>query len=200
MRYLLICIMALFYTACSPKYEIKTLYTQPNTPQGKVCVKECNVKRETCQIHCNQKYNSCLEEAKKHAKENFPSVMDEYKDVMQQYKNEINHYEREIASWDRNHIRLEQQFQTYRELCNTKKDRKNYECRRAKEIENDLDSMKAIEPQAPSLPKKPLLSEEVKKAQKTCSNKCGCQKEYDNCFVSCGGTLDYKKFCIENCK
>ena len=200
MKYLLIGLTALLFTACSPKYEIKTLYTQPTTNQGKSCVQTCNLKRETCQTHCNQKRDSCLDEAKKHAKKNFSSIMDEYEEIMHQYEAEVNRYEGEIASWDRKHLRLEQQFQTYRELCNSKKDRKSYECRRASEVDKELESIEAIEPTSPPRPNKPQLQEEIKIAQKSCSNRCGCQKEYDTCFVSCGGTLDYKKFCVENCK
>ena len=200
MKQILIAITTLFFIACSPKYEIKTLYSQPTTNQGQVCVKECNVKRQTCQIHCNQKRDNCLAEAKERAKDNFPSLMDEYEYVMHQYDAEINRYEGEISSWDRKHIRLEQKFNTYRELCDHKKDRKSYECRRAREADNDLKDMENIEPTPPPRPNKPILAEEIKKAQKSCSNNCGCQKEYNNCFVSCGGTLDYKKFCIENCK
>ena len=201
MKYLLIAgLSALFFTACSPKYVIKTLYTQPTTNQGKTCVQECNVKRETCQIHCNQKRDNCLAQAKKRAKANFPSILDEYDHLMHQYEAEMNRYEGEIASWDRKHLRLEQQFQTYRGLCDKKKDKKSYECRRAREVDRELDSVDAIEPTAPPRPNKPFLEEEIKIAQKSCSSNCGCQKEYDNCFVSCGGTLDYKKFCVENCK
>ena len=200
MKYIFLSLTALLFIACSPKYEIKTLYTQPTTNQGKVCVKECNVKRETCQVHCNQKRDNCLAQAKSRAKNKFSSLMDEYEHVMHGYEAEMNRYDGEIASWDREHIRLKQQFQTYRGLCDDKKDRKSYECRRARETDDKLSSLENIEPTPPTRPNKPLLSEEIKEAQKSCSNKCGCQKEYDNCFVSCGGTLDYKKFCIENCK
>ena len=119
---------------------------------------------------------------------------------MRGYEAEMNRYDGEVDSWDRKHIRVEQQFNTYRELCDHKKDRNTYECRRAREADNELTSLEAIEPILPNRPDKPILSKEIKRAQKSCSNKCGCQKEYDNCFVSCGGTLDYKKFCVENCK
>jgi len=200
MRYIFLGLIAIFLIACSPKYVIKTLYTQPTTNQGKVSVQECNVKRETCQINCNQKRDRCLTKAKEGAKNNFSSLMDEYAHIMRGYEAEMNRYDGEIDSWDRKHLRMKQQFKTYRELCDKKKDRNPYECRRARETDNELSSLEAIEPTAPPLPNKPLLSEEIKIAQKSCSNKCGCQKEYDNCFVSYGGTLNYKKFCIENCK
>jgi len=200
MKYLLLGLIPLFFGACSPKYVIKTLYTQPTTKEGKIALAECNIKRETCQTHCNQGYNSCLSQAKEQAKKHFPLILDEYSEVMHDYEAEINRYEGEIESWDHKHIRVEQQFQTYRELCNSKKDRKSYECRRAKESERELEDLENIEPTPPARPEKPLLSNEIKKAQKKCSNRCGCQKEYDNCFISSGGTLDYKKFCVENCK
>jgi len=200
MRYIFLGLITIFLIACSPKYVIKTLYTQPITNQGKVCVQECNVKRETCQIHCNQKRDRCLAKAKEDAKRNFSSIMNEYEHSMRGYEAEVNRYKGEIDSWDRRYIRVEQQFKTYRELCDKKKDRNAYECRRAREADDELSSLETFEPTPPTRPNKPLLSEEIKRVQKSCSNKCGCQKEYDNCFVSCGGTLEYKKFCIENCK
>jgi hypothetical protein len=200
MKYILLAITALLLTACSPKYEIKTHYTPPTDKEGRVCIQNCEVKRETCQSHCNQKQNQCLSQTKEEVKKTFPLIMDEYGDIMHQYEAQMNRYDGEIASWDRKYTRLEQQFQTYRGMCNTAKNKNSYECRRTAEVDNELHSIKAIEPTPPPRPNKPSLFQEIKKAQKACSNKCGCQKSYENCFVSCGGKLTYEKFCVENCK
>ena len=200
MKKLSLALIALLFTACSPKYEIKTNYNPPTDAQGRACIQECDVKRQTCQVHCNEKRDHCLAEAKERAKKAFPQIEAEYSAIMEEYASLMDRYEGEIASWDREHARLEQQFRTYRGLCDSKKDRKAYECRRAHEIDDDLEAMNAIEPSAPARPNRPILAEEIKEAQKSCSNKCGCQKSYDSCFVSCGGKLSHEKFCIENCK
>jgi len=200
MKYLLIGLASLLITACSPKYIVKTLYTQPTTDEGTVCVKECNIKQETCQIHCNQKRDNCLKESKKRVKANFPSMLNVYDQKMKQYKKELNRYNRKMDSWDRKHRRLEEQKRTYQRLCNNRKDKRSYECGLVKKAEREIDSLELFEPDKPTRPKEPSLSKEIEIAQKSCSNRCGCQKKYDNCFVSCGGTLDYKKFCIKNCK
>ena len=200
MKYIILSLITLFFTACSPKYQIKTHYIAPTDQAGKNCVKNCEVKRETCQSHCNQKQNQCLSHAKEEAKQSFSSIMREYEDIMHQYEAQMNRYDGEIASWDRKYTRLEQQFQTYREMCNVAKNKNSYECRRASEVDNELHAIKNIEPTPPPRPNKPKLSEEIRMAQKSCSNQCGCKKDYESCFVSCGGKLTYEKFCVENCK
>jgi hypothetical protein len=141
----------------------------------------------------------CLARTKQSATDEFPNLMDEYHDVLMKYNYEISRYELEIASWEREERRLHQDFEHYRRSCQGK-NKNSYECRRSYELDNELVSLEHHEPIAPTRPVKPSLANEIKNAQRTCSNSCGCEKEYDSCFVSCGGTLDYEKFCVENCK
>jgi hypothetical protein len=200
MKYLLIALASLLITACSPKYIVKTLYIQPSTEDGKSCVKECSVKQETCQIHCNQKRDNCLKKTKQEVKAIFPSILNEYDHEIKQYQAELHRYNRKMALWEMKYKRSEEQKRIYRKLCNKRQDKRGYECRLVKKAEEEIDELESSEPEKPTRPKKPSLSEEIEIAQKSCSNECGCQKKYDNCFISCGGTLNYKKFCIKNCK
>jgi len=186
-------------TACSPKYEIKTHYTLPVDAQGKQCVKACSKERKTCQTNCNKMQDNCFARTKQSATDAYPSLMDEYHDVLMKYNYDISRYELEIASWEREERRLHQDFEHYRRTCKSKS-KNSYECRRSHELDNELVNLEDHEPLAPSRPVKPSLANEIKNAQRTCNNNCGCEKEYDSCFVSCGGKLDYEKFCIENCK
>ena len=200
MKHLFIGLITLFFVACSPKYVLKTIYTQPTTQQGIANLQQCNLKRENCQSNCNKRQNNCLIEAKHFAQTSFNSNMHEYHQLMRQYRSNVERYEHRQSSWDKEHLRIQQQFQTYSSLCNTQKNKKSYECRRSFDLNKDLTAQDSTKPKAPSRPDKPTLSREIRDAQRSCSNSCGCQNEYDNCFVSSGGTLDYKKFCIENCK
>jgi len=197
-NFLLIPIVFLL-AACSPRYEIKTHYTLPTDEQGKQCVKTCSNERKVCQANCNMAQDKCLARTKESATDAYPSLMNEYQDVLREYNYENSRYELEIASWEREERRLHQDFEHYRSSCRNKS-KNSYECRRSHELDNELMSLENHEPIAPNRPVKPSLANEIKNAQRTCSNSCSCEKEYDSCFVSCGGKLDYEKFCVENCK
>ena len=197
-KVLLISIIFLI-NACSPRYEIKTHYTLPSNLNGKQCVRTCSNERKVCQAHCNQKQDQCLATAKQSAKDAFPSLMNEYQGVLDQYHYAMDRYNLEMETWQREERRVHQDFEHYRERCH-QSNKNNYECQRAHELDSQLHSLEDHEPMAPERPIKPSLSSEIQESQRNCSNSCGCDKEYDSCFVSCGGSLRYERFCVENCK
>jgi len=198
MRYFFLFTITLLISACSPKYEIKTHYTLPADTQGRQCVQTCSNERKICQAHCNQKQDQCLVSAQQSAKDAFPSLMNEYQGVLDQYHYAMDRYNLEIETWQREERRVHQDFEHYRQRCQN--DTNSYECQRANDLDGQLHSLEDHAPLAPERPIKPSLSSEIRHAQENCSNSCGCDKEYDSCFVSCGGTLRYEKFCIANCK
>lgn len=189
----------LIFTACSPKYIIKTHYTLPTDAQGKACVQTCSNEQKVCQAHCNQKQNACLVTAKKSATDAFPALMYEYEGVLSAYYTEMDRYELVMRSWERELRNVDRDYHHYRNACQGKP-KNSYECRRAYELDGELRSIESSEPISPVRPIKPTLANEIKQAQKNCSNECGCIKSYDTCFVACGGKLDYEKICVENCK
>jgi hypothetical protein len=199
MRFFLLLTLTFLLTACSPKYEIKTHYTLPTDTQGKTCIQTCSSERKVCQTNCNQKQNQCLVTAKRSATNAFPSLMNEYQDVLNQYQYAMDRYNVERDSWEREERRVHQDVEHYRSSCNPKNPN-SYECKRSHELSSQLNTLEDHQPLAPQRPIKPSLASEIKHAQNNCSNECGCIKSYDNCFVSCGGTLRYEKFCVENCK
>lgn len=199
MRFFLLTITLFLVSACSPKYEIKTHYTLPVDIQGKACVQTCSNERKNCQTNCNQKQDQCLATAKNSASNAFPALMNEYQDVLNQYQYSMNKFNLEMDTWEREERRVHRDFEHYKSSCNPK-NQNSYECRRSQELDSQLHSLEDHQPLAPQRPLKPSLASEIKQAQNNCSNECGCDKEYDSCFVSCGGKLRYEKFCIENCK
>ena len=199
MKQILFFTILLLLSACSPRYEIKTHYTLPSDAQGRICVQTCSNERKICQAHCNMRQEQCLERTKKSAENAFASTMNEYQDVLNEYHHEMDRYNFEMSSWQREERRVHQDFEHYRRACRQGK-KNSYECRRSYELDNQLSSLENHEPMAPQRPIKPTLSEEIRRAQKGCNNSCGCEKEYDSCFISCGGKLHYEKFCVANCK
>lgn len=199
MKVFLLTITLFLLTACSPRYEIKTHYTLPANAQGKTCVQTCSTERKNCQSDCDQKQNECLATAKRSASDAFPSLMGEYQDVLNQYQYAMDRHNLEMGTWEREERKVHRDFEHYRTSCNPKYPN-SYECRRSQELDSELHSLESHQPIAPQRPIKPSLASEIKHAQNNCSNECGCIKSYDNCFVSCGGTLRYEKFCVANCK
>jgi hypothetical protein len=199
MRLLLLTFSLLIFTACSPKYIVKTHYTLPPDAQGKSCVKTCSNEQKVCQAHCNQKQDDCLMVAEQSTKATFPALMREYDDILSEYYFAKDRYDQEMDLWEREERRVHQDYEHYRSSCQGKP-KKTYECKRAHELDAQLHSIESHQPTPPVRPVKPSLVDEIKRAQKNCSNECGCIKTYDSCFVSCGGKLNYEKICVENCK
>jgi hypothetical protein len=198
-KLLLFSITLFAFTACSPKYEIKTHYTLPADAQGKTCVQTCSNERKICQSNCNQKQDQCLATAKRGATDAYPALMNEYQDVLNQYQYSMDKFNLEMDTWENEERRVHRDFEHYRSSCNPQ-NQNSYECRRSNELDSQLHSLEDHQPIAPPRPVKPSLASEIKHAQNDCSNNCGCDKEYDKGFVSCGGKLTYEKFCVENCK
>lgn len=198
MKYIFFILSALLLTACSPRYEIKTHYTPPTNLEGKSCVQTCSSDKKTCQRRCNQQQDQCLARAEQSARETFPSVMDAYQDLQSQYLYAMDRYNIDMDAWEHKKERLRDDVEHYRHRC-SQDGNKGYECRRADEANDELRHIYRSEPDEPTRPVQPTLTGEIQLAQKSCHNECGCDKAYDTCFSSCGGTLKYEKFCVENC-
>lgn len=203
MRYFASMILLLLFTACSPKYMVKTHYTHPTGPNAKSCLENCETKRSTCQTQCNKQYDQCLINAEINAKDHFGLVMDEYDRELEDYYYQMDQYTLQLRQWESKEHRLQLRQDRYNQRCS--KDQKNkkgeepFSCKQAKEIKNQLRSMFHDKPYEPSQPFKPTLDNEIRKFQDNCSRECQCTDSYDSCFVSCGGKLSYEKICVENC-
>ena len=199
MKTTLLCLITLLFTACSPKYEIKTHYTLPTNNQGTQCVQTCSDNQNSCQSRCDAKEDNCLALAEQHAQESYPQLMDEYENRLIQYDDEMNRYDRETNQWERQSNRLQDDVNYHQQRC-TKNKKDTHECQKVNEIKKKLKNLRYHQPSEPQRPLEPSLSAEIQEAQKSCNNECGCQQAYDTCFGSCGGTVTYEKFCVENCK
>jgi len=198
MKYFLL-LLALLFTSCSPRYEIKTHYQLPFTFTEKEEVKSCLSEKKRCQIRCNQRQDRCLAVARKSAKDEFKNVKNDYKVQLRDYNDEMDKYQRKMRNFEHKERRLESDIRDYRNRCNLDKP-KSYACHQLNELKSDLRHLTDLEPEEPLRPFKPTLSENIRQAEASCSNECGCDKAYDSCFTASGGTINYERFCIENCK
>ncbi len=196
MRKILI-FFTLLLTACSPRYEIKANYIPPTDSQGKACVQNCLSEQKVCKIRCNAKQDRCLVKARESAKESFPHVINTYKEDLREYEDELRHYYLELDSWKRKKEFTNLDLKHYRDRC---QQNNKYECNRANEIRDSLEHLEYDRPTKPQKPTRPSLASEIQNAQRVCSQNCGCKEEYNSCFSSCGGTIRYERFCVENCR
>lgn len=186
-------------TACSPRYEIKTSYTMPTDNMGRQGIKSCLAERKNCQIKCDQRQDRCLATTEKAARDGFRDLQSEYREQLNQYNYEMSRYSAIMRDLEYQENRLQSDINHYNSKCRA--DNPNsYECRQSYEIKDALHRLRGDEPREPSRPLKPSLSREIRHAQASCSNECGCDKAYDRCFSSYGGTVHYERFCVENCK
>ena len=197
MRYFLVTFL-LVMTACSPRYEIKTHYTMPQDIMGQQGVKNCLAEKKVCQTRCDQREERCLATAEKSARDEFHNLSKVYREQLHQYNYEMDRYSDTMRDLEYQENRLQSDVNHYGQKCRT--DKNSYECRQLNDVKHSLHRLRDREPKEPLRPSKPSLSREIHEAQKSCANECGCDKAYDTCFSSCGGTVRYEKFCIENCK
>ena len=196
MQYIFL-LFILLLVACSPRYEIKANYILPTDTQGKTCVKNCLSKQEVCKIRCNARQDECLVKARESVKENFSNIINAYKEDLREYEDELRQYYLELNSWKRKIEFTNLDLRYYRDRC--RQDNK-YECNRANEIRDSLHHLEYSKPIKPQKPTRPSLASEIQNAQRICSKNCDCKDEYNSCFSSCGGTIQYERFCVENCK
>ncbi|HHS92300.1 MAG TPA: hypothetical protein ENK82_03065, partial [Campylobacterales bacterium] len=140
MRLLFVTLLLLLFTACSPKYVVKTHYTLPTDAHGKACVQTCSNEQKLCQADCNQKQDNCLLTAKQSTTNAFPALMDEYESILSAYYLEMDRYDLVIRSWEREVQNLDRDYRHYQSACQGKP-KKAYECKRAYELDRDLHSL-----------------------------------------------------------
>jgi len=73
-------------------------------------------------------------------------------------------------------------------------------CQKLEKIKDELEKLKSKKLIEPDRPEKPILLQLTRRFQSICSNNCNCSNDFSKCFISCGGDIEEKKVCIENCK
>ncbi len=196
MAQLFFIVIALFLFSCSPKYEIKTIYKPPKTEEGKKCIQDCEKKLLICKKECAKGYENCLNESVKRAESIYKKELEDFKREYEIYLQEYDRYLKELSLWQDKYLRLKEDYEYYLRKCSLDKnwcDEKEY----YKKLLKDWEYRK---PQKPVKPQKPSYQNILKQQQNLCDKDCGCKEEYDICFQNCGGKIEIKKICVENCK
>lgn len=190
MKYIILVIGMLFFTACSPKYKVVKEYHPPkivNSSEASICIGLCESQRTACQQKCERAFSSCQVKAHRIAKQRYAAKMQKYTSQLENYVNEM-----QINNFDMRFYHFDYYGYPY------------YNPRYGRGYGGYGSSLFWYDPMpyhsyGPK-PQKPSLEQENLKAEaEVCDLDCGCTQSFDNCYTGCGGQVVSKKLCIENC-
>ncbi|MDD3324402.1 MAG: hypothetical protein PHN38_04720 [Sulfurospirillaceae bacterium] len=187
-------ILALFLTGCGPKYILKNEYSISTSPQAKECVNGCSFLKQTCE----KNYQTCLNSAYERAKQVESEEIAVYHKEYDRYLFDFEGYRQERHRWEFDFDVIKRDAHYFDIRCVSSKD--SYACHRANELERALRRMERNRPFPPPMPLKPSFGSILSQQQETCLAQFDCMREYDSCFVGCGGEVRTYKVCVENCK
>ena len=96
MKYIILVLSILFFTACSPKYRVVKEYHPPkmtDSAQTSVCLGLCESKRNACKDRCKEAFSSCKVKAKRIAQERYAKKMQAYTTKLENYVDNIDPFE-----------------------------------------------------------------------------------------------------------
>jgi len=189
MKYVILVCSMLFLSACSPKYKVVKEYHPPkilNSSEASICVGVCESTRSACKATCEAAFSSCQVKAHRIAKQRYAVKMQQYTNQLENYVDDMY-----MGSYDMRFYHFD--YYGY-----------PYYYPRYGGYANSLfwyDPMPYYHYSSyQNKPKKPSLAQEKLKAEaEVCDLDCGCTQRFDNCYIGCGGKVESKKICIENC-
>jgi len=137
-----------------------------------------------------------LKNAIENSKQIYKELEKSYEKEYQQYLKRYAFYLKELEMWQNRYMRIKQDYEYYYRKCFIDKswcDERDY----YKKLLEDWGRKK---PYKPYEPKKPDFEHVLNKQQNLCDKDCNCQNQYEICFQECGGKLEIKRICVENCQ
>ncbi len=188
----------LFLLGCGgPKYVVKYRYLPPEGKGARACLKECETRFQACERRCQKERETCRQRVRQEATRLYQKELKTYREALKAYQRRQRLYYRELTLWHDEYRRLYEDYLFFKKACQKEKD--DYACRRRRELERHLEALENEKPQEPKEPRAPELSRLLNELAASCPKDCGCQKDYDHCFLRCGGRLVPERFCLENC-
>ena len=185
----------MFFSGCSsPKYKIEKIYYPPT---DKACVDRCQKEFQKCQDTCQRNYNECLLKAPERAQKIYDQLEREYTQKLQEYYKQYRIYQNQLREREKIIERLKRDLKFYERLCAQYKDKEA--CYRKKNIKKALERLKYNTPVAPQKPEEISFKEILDKERALCRCDCGCKEIFDACYQACGGKVEIKRICVEDC-
>ncbi len=183
--------------ACSPEYKIVHDYIPPHDNRGLTCIdRKCSANRQQCQFQCNEGFKTCLIDQEEIARDNFPEQLSDYYHQMDIYHVKMEQYHHEYERYQQRNRHLRHLQDKALKFCQQKKIEK-HQCSDFHHFKKKRN--KLYQPYAPSEPMKPSLTNSIHHMQQSCTHNCQCDQQFDKCYIGCGGKVNSRKVCIENC-
>lgn len=175
---LLLC-AALLHGCATPRYQTFFSYQPPTHAAGMVCVQACTGARDRCLHDCQDAYAACVQNIQ-------PEVEARYQHALEQYAISLTQYRHEL---DRYHLSLALGWGSHGGWYGAG-------------IYNPVWPYAGHSPYYP--PPMPPLAPSYSTvlgsvSAQRCVRDCGCQADYDICFIDCGGRRQPEQRCIANC-
>jgi hypothetical protein len=200
-RVVVIVVLALIVAGCGPKYKlVKQRQAPPDSQTASDCMRECRIQNNTCTYRCSSERGVCLEEQKQRAVADWPNKLELFNAEMQTYHAEKSLYEQETRRINAQKNSLVSTFNTYKYKCQNSIFNRAAYCSQAETARLQLLSVLAENPKEPRKPKKWSLDKLTAEYQESCPQECSCEKSFDTCFESCGGTIETKRICVSGCE
>lgn len=170
--------MVLGLAGCaSPQYATEVRYLPPATEAGQSCLRGCQTDMQACQADCQSRRQSCIAGIQPQVDAAFDQALRQYEAERRVYMRERQYYQLDRAM----------QFGLYRDPF-------YYGYPASFWFTDRFYDDPPIPPEAPS-------REAIRAAviDQECNIDCGCQAAFDQCYVGCGGQVERRVVCVENC-
>jgi hypothetical protein len=156
--------------ALGPRYQTVKRYVSPEGVAARPCLDKCTTAMEHCKKECEARHQACAKSVLPDAQARYAARLQQYEAALVQYRWELDRYRMDLMlGWGYGYPYW--------------------------------DAWGWYPPFPPPIPPvAPSLDREVAKlTQQRCDRDCGCQTNYDACFLGCGGTIQHETECFANC-
>ncbi|MFN2381189.1 MAG: hypothetical protein ABR561_01385 [Guyparkeria sp.] len=169
---------AVLLAGCAaPRYATEVRYLPPTSEAGLSCLQGCQIDMQACQADCQSRRQSCIAGIG-------PQVDDAFEQALRQYEAERRVYMRERQSYQLDHA---MRFGLYRDPFYFGYPASFWY----------TDRFYDDPPVPPAAPSRESVRAEV--IDRECNIDCGCQGAFDQCYIGCGGQVERRMVCLENC-
>jgi hypothetical protein len=168
----------------TPRYQTFYRYEPPTDAAARSCLTPCEQTQKTCLDQCEENYSACVRTLEPEAQARHADALMRYEGELAQYRRDLDRYHLSISlgwghgggwyggGWyDRGWYDPWWPYGGYRPYY-----------------------YPPVPPQPPS-----YADELSKLSAEECDRDCGCQPNYDACFLACGGRKVPEERCIANC-
>lgn len=172
-------IAAIVCGCATPRYQTFYRYDLPNDRAGRECVAQCDQDQKTCADNCTTLYKACVRDIEPEAKSRYADALKRYQGQWEQYQQDLDRYHLSLSlGWG------------------------HYNGWYGEGWYDPWSPYGGYRPYyfPPEPPQPPVYADElIKLSAEKCNHACGCQSDYDACFLSCGGRKVPEQRCIVNC-